>query len=164
MQGRLGKCGSAMHEVLTCSYLQVKQLCLGIPYDLKSPDGNELDEFMSRKEHPLARILRDLSSKESVRPSPGGLEFQHKTLSLFLASAGSVATRPAWRPVPGQARLQCRAAGMGLGPLAHSTPALLAPPVMPCTAQKVVMSQSLPLARFVVSHARKLATSCAASG
>ena len=50
--------------------VQVKQLCLGLPYDLKSPDGNELDEFMGRKEHPLARMLRDLSCKESVRSCP----------------------------------------------------------------------------------------------
>lgn len=65
------------------SHLQVKQLCLGIPYDLKSPDGNELDEFMGRKEHPLARILRDLSHKETVRTSP------------FWPSAGSDVICPA---------------------------------------------------------------------
>ncbi len=47
---------------------QVRQLCLDIPYHLKAPDGNELDEFLGRKEHPLARIVRDLSDPSVVRP------------------------------------------------------------------------------------------------
>jgi len=47
---------------------QVRQLCVGIPSELKAPDGSELDEFMHCKEHPLARMLHDLSSTENARP------------------------------------------------------------------------------------------------
>jgi hypothetical protein len=50
--------------------VQVRQLCVGIPSELKAPDGSELDEFMHCKEHPLARMLHDLSSTENARPPP----------------------------------------------------------------------------------------------
>ncbi len=50
--------------------VQVRQLCVGIPSELKAPDGSELDEFMHCKEHPLARMLHDLSSTENARLPP----------------------------------------------------------------------------------------------
>ena len=66
-------------------HLQVKQLCLGLPFDVTSLDGNGLDEFMGRKEHPLARILRDLFCKDTVRFS-----FPHSSTLLGPASKFSV--------------------------------------------------------------------------
>ena len=46
---------------------QVRDLCLGIPYDLEAPDGYELDEFLGHKNHPLARMLRDFTDGDNVR-------------------------------------------------------------------------------------------------
>ena len=56
-----------MLRVIFPFHLQVKQLCLGLPCDLTSLDGKGLDEFMGCKEHLLARMLRDLFCKETVR-------------------------------------------------------------------------------------------------
>lgn len=72
-QGRCpGPCSHAAAAVLRCSrwlHLQVKQLCLGPPHNLASLGGSGVDEFVGRKEHPLARMLRDLCCKDTVRRS-----------------------------------------------------------------------------------------------
>ena len=59
--------------LLTCP--QVRDLCLGIPYDLEAPDGYELDEFLGHKNHPLARMLRDFTDGDNVRSQTLPLRF-----------------------------------------------------------------------------------------
>lgn len=54
---------------------QVRDLCLGIPYDLEAPDGYELDEFLGHKNHPLARMLRDFTDGDNVRSQTLALRF-----------------------------------------------------------------------------------------
>ena len=61
-----------------CPCLQVKQLCLGTPYDLV-PDGTEMDEFLGRKGYPLARILCEMSSKETVSSPPVARAWRYLT-------------------------------------------------------------------------------------